>query len=488
MFLNNTPVVAAVLPLLVAVSLEARVSPAGVLMPAGFATIIGGMATPIGTSTNLLVVSVAASRGMHEFGMFDFALPVFVVGGIAILYLWWIAPRLLPDRTPPLTDVAPRVFESVLRIEEHGYADGRALSELLQRTRGRMRVERVTRGGLTLIKLPQVTIKAGDRLRVRDTPTRLKEFEHLLGAKLLADDTRERVGNGSSVQRSQHLAEVVVTPMSMLDRASIDSTPLLAGYDLVPLALHRPGRLPTEQLEDVSSAQLDAGDVVLVQGDDAALERLKRTGQVLVLDGRIPLPRKSKAPIAAAIMTGVIGFAALGALRISIAAVLGLALMLATRCMTWREVVAAIDRRIILLIVASLALGLALTATGAARYIAALYVGLTGSLPIPVVLAGFLLIMALLTEIVSNNAIAVLGTPIAIDVARQLGAPIEPFVLAVLYGANMSYMTPFGYQTNLLVMSAGGYRFSDFLRVGVPLQIIMWLGMSIMLPLLYGLG
>jgi di/tricarboxylate transporter len=161
--------------------------------------------------------------------------------------------------------------------------------------------------------------------------------------------------------------------------------------------------------------------------------------------------------------------------------------MLATRCLTWKDILAAIDRRIILVIVASLALGLVLMATGAAEYIAQLYVALTGALPVALVLSGLILIMALLTEVVTNNAVAVLGTPIAISVAQQLGAPVEPFVLAVLYGANMSYMMPVGYQTNLLVMSAGGYQFSDFLRAGVPLQIIMWLGLSIVLPMLYGL-
>jgi di/tricarboxylate transporter len=206
-----------------------------------------------------------------------------------------------------------------------------------------------------------------------------------------------------------------------------------------------------------------------------------------VLDGRITVPRTERASAALTIMAGVVVFAALGVLRISIAALLGVALLLATRCLTWRDALGALDRRIILVIVASLALGLALTETGAAAYIASMYVSLIGDLPVPVALAGFLLIMALLTEVVTNNAVAVLGTPIAFGVAQQLGVPAEPFVLAVLYGANMSYMMPVGYQTNLLVMSAGGYQFSDFIRVGLPLQIIMWLGLSLVIPFLYDL-
>ncbi|MBN1239749.1 MAG: SLC13 family permease [Gammaproteobacteria bacterium] len=485
MFLNNTPVVAAVLPLLVAVSLKARVSPAGILMPIGFATIVGGSATTIGTSTNLLVVTISADLGMRELQMFDFALPVFMVGGVAILYLWLIAPRLLPNRRPPLTDVAPRLFDAKLRINDGGFADGRTLSDVLAHTKGTLRVSRVARGSLSLVKLPSVVINAGDRLHVRDTAENLKEYERLLGATLLVGETEERVGPEHPLTSDQHLAEVVVTQGSVLDQASLDSSRMLWAYELAPLALHRPGSKPGDAGERLAREILSVGDIVLVQGTTEALERLKRSGQVLVLDGRITVPRTERASAALTIMAAVVVFAAFGILRISLAALLGVALMLATRCLTWRDAMGALDRRIILVIVASLALGLALTSTGAANYIASLYVALTGDLPVPLVLAGFIIIMALLTEVVTNNAIAVLGTPIAIGVAEQLGAPIEPFVLGVLFGANMSYLTPVGYQTNLLVMSAGGYQFSDFLRVGVPLQLIMWIGLSIVLPILY---
>jgi di/tricarboxylate transporter len=487
MFLNNTPVVAAVLPLLVAVSLQARVSPAGILMPIGFATIVGGSATTIGTSTNLLVVSVAADLGMREMRMFDFAMPVFIVGGVAIVYLWLIAPRLLPNRKPPLTDVAPRIFDAKLRINDGGFADGRTLAEVLAHTKGRLKVSRVARGSLSLVKLPSVVINAGDRLHVRDTAENLKDFERLVGATLLVGETEERVSAEHPLTSEQHLAEVVVTQGSALDQASLDSSRMLWAYELAPLALHRPGTKPGDSGERLAREILNVGDIVLVQGTTDALERLKRSGQVLVLDGRITVPRTERAAAALTIMSAVVVFAALGILRISLAALLGVALMLATRCLTWRDAVGALDRRIIMVIVVSLALGLALTSTGAATYIASLYVALTQALPVPLILAGFILIMALLTELVTNNAIAVLGTPIAISVAQQLGAPIEPFVLGVLYGANMSYLTPVGYQTNLLVMSAGGYQFSDFVRVGLPLQMIMWIGLSTVLPLFYDL-
>jgi di/tricarboxylate transporter len=486
MFLNNTPVVAAILPLLVAVSLKAGISPSGILMPIGFATIVGGMATTIGTSTNLLVVGIAADMGMPDIRMFDFALPVFIVGGVAILFLWLVAPRLLPDRRPPLTGIEPRVFDSRLEIEPRSFADGKTLREVLTHCKS-MKVAKIERGDLSLTKLPLVRIRAGDSLLVSDTPENLKEYERLLGATLLAGDAQYTVSADHPLESDEHVAEVVVTSGSVLERNTLDGTRLLSTYGLVPIALHRPGVPHGRTQEALGTVTLEAGDVVLVQGAPRGIERLHRSGSLLVLDGRIHLPRTTKASLSMAIMIGVVLLAAAGWMRISVAASIGLTLMLLTNCLTWRDAISALDRRIVMVIVASLALGLALMATGATEYIAALYVAGAGGLPTAVILSGFILIMAFLTEIVSNNAIAVLGVPIAISVAAQLGVPSEPFVIGLLYGANMSYIMPVGYQTNLLVMSAGGYRFSDFARVGLILKIIMWIGLSTGLVLVYEL-
>jgi di/tricarboxylate transporter len=161
--------------------------------------------------------------------------------------------------------------------------------------------------------------------------------------------------------------------------------------------------------------------------------------------------------------------------------------MLTLGCLNWRDAAGALSTPVIMIIVTSLALGKALIGTGMADYLAISFVGLVAGMPIPFILSAFILIMTLLTNVVSNNAAAVIGTPIAIAIAQQLGVNPEPFVLAVLFGANMSFATPFGYQTNLLILSAGGYKFSDFMRVGIPLIIIMWIGFSIILPILYDL-
>jgi di/tricarboxylate transporter len=486
MFLNNTPVVAAILPLLVAVSLKAGISPSGILMPIGFATIVGGMATSIGTSTNLLVVGIAADMGMPELKMFDFALPVFIVGGFAVLFLWLVAPSLLPDRRPPLTNIEPRIFDSRLELQKGSFADGKSLREILTQCKN-MKVNKIERGDLALTKLPLVVVRAGDSLHVSDTPENLKEYERLLGATLLAGDSQHAVGVDHPLESDEHVAEVVVTSGSVLERNTLDGTRLLSTYGLVPLALHRPGVPQGKVAEALGTVMLEAGDVILVQGSPRAIERLHRSGALLVLDGRIHLPRTTKSTLSIIIMIGVVLIAAVGLMRISVASTIGLTLMILTRCLTWHDAIAAVDRRIVLVVVAALALGLTLMATGATEYIAALYVALTQGMPIGIILAGFILIMAMLTEVVSNNAIGVLGVPIAIGVAAQLGVPPEPFVIGLLYGANMSYIMPVGYQTNLLVLSAGGYRFSDFARVGLPLKLIMWIGLSIALVMTYEL-
>ena len=186
-------------------------------------------------------------------------------------------------------------------------------------------------------------------------------------------------------------------------------------------------------------------------------------------------------------MVLVVAAAALNILPIAVSALAGVGLMLATRCLTWKDAGSALHPPVIVIIVTSLALGLALTETGAATFIAQGFLAAVSSMPTPVILSCLMLVMAVLTSIVSNNAAGVIGTPIAIQIASELGVSPEPFVLAVIFGANMSYATPFGYQTNLLIMAAGGYKFSDFVRAGGPLVLITWLGFSIVLPLMYEL-
>ena len=489
-FMNNTPIVVLLMPIIVGASLRSKFPVSEVMMPMGLATIIGGMSTTIGTSTNLLVVGIAHDMGKHDFTMFEWVLPVAIVGGVGVAFLWLVAPRLLPDRTPPMADTTPRIFSAQLHVMEGGFADGKSLSEVLAKADGNLRIDKIQRTeSLFLAKLPSVIIQPGDRLFVKDSPENLKHYEQLLGATLYSEsDLEHPVDDETPLQaEGQQLAEVVITRGSPLHLRSLAAARFTNSYGLLPLALHR-ARAPSSQVTgDLNMIRLRAGDVLLVQGTREAIAQLKDSGTMLVLDGTTDLPQTHHAKRALTIMAFVVAAAALGIMPISVSAIVGLGLMIATGCLNWREAVSALSIPVIMIIVAALALGKALLDTGMAGYIAQTFVAVTSALPPPMILSAFLLLMTVMTNIVSNNAAAAIGTPIAISIAAQLGVPAEPFILAVLFGANMSFATPYGYQTNLLVMTAGGYKFADFLRVGIPLTIIMWIGFSIVLPLLYEL-
>jgi di/tricarboxylate transporter len=489
-FMNNTPIVVLLMPILVSVSMRVKFPVSGVMLPMGLATIIGGMSTSIGTSTNLLVVGISQDLGMPKFDMFDWVLPVLVVGGLGVVFLWLVAPRLLPDRTPPMADTSPRIFSAQLHVKEGGFADGKTLSEVLAKTHNQMRIDKIQRSeSLFLAKLPSVVLQPSDRLFVKDSPENLKHYEQLLGATLFSmSDLEHPVDEETPLSdEGQQLAEVVVTRGSPLHLRSLAAARFTSSYGLMPLALHR-ARAPGAQVTgDLNMVRLRAGDVLLVQGTGNAISQLKDSGSMLVLDGKTDLPHTQKSKRALAIMGLVVLAAALQIVPISVSAVVGLGLMIATGCLSWRDAGSALSIPVVMIIVTALALGKALVGTGMAAYLAQSFVGLAADLPTPMILSAFLLLMTLMTNIVSNNAAAAIGTPIAISIAQQLGVSAEPFVLAVLFGANMSFATPYGYQTNLLILSAGGYKFVDFLRVGIPLTLIMWAGFSLILPVLYDL-
>jgi len=487
-FVNNVPIVVLLLPILVSVSLRTGAPASGILMPMGFATLVGGMSTSIGTSTNLLVVSVAADMGQRRLEMFDFFLPAAAVAGFAIVYLWLIAPRLLPAREAVLTDTSPRIFAAHLVVQEDSFADGKTLADLIEKSNGLLAVSRIMRGsGTFILPLPDAHISAGDRLLVNDTPEHLKEFESALGVALYVGETAVDEEHPLA-DKNQQMAEIVVVQGSPLQGRTLQQLYFADHYQLLVLAIHRAGARVETLREKIEQLRLRTGDILLVQGHSDRIAELKRSGEYLVLDATADLPHTEKARTSLVIMAGIILFAALGLVPIAISAVCGVLLMLVSRCLTWRDASRTLSTQVILIVVASLALGSALLNTGGAHYLAQLFVAVTTGASPAVVLSGLMLLMAILTNIVSNNAAAVIGTPIAISIAQQLGVNPEPFVIAVLFGANMSYATPMAYKTNLLVMNAGGYTFMDFVRVGVPLTLIVWLGLSFLLPVLYPLS
>ncbi len=485
-FINNTPIVVMLLPILIGVALRTGTSPSSMLLPVGLISIIGGMATTIGTSTNLLVVGVAFDMGVAEFQMFDFIVPAAIAGTVALLYLWLIAPRLLPERQVPMQSSIKRLYTAQIRMEKTSSAVGKTLAEAIEACDGNLKVEKIQRGpGVFVTPLPDVKLKASDRLTTTNTRDNLREFAHLLGGKLYSGDVE--VDDSHPLEAlNQQIAEVAITPTSRLLGVRIGQARLLSRFGLRLLALHR----VSSGAENLRATGLDnivlrSGDVLLVQSTPAKLGVLKEGADFLVLDGSVNLPKTSRAPIALGIMATVVTVAALGIVPIATSALIGVLALLATRCLTWKEAMGALSIQVVMIIVASLALGMALMRTGGADWLAQVFLAVSFGVPGFVILGGLMLAMAALTNVVSNNAAAVIGTPIAISLAQQLMLPAEPFVLAVLFGANLSFATPMAYQTNLLVMNAGGYKFNDFVRVGLPLLVLLWLVLTATLTYAY---
>ena len=483
-FMNNTPIVVLMLPMLIGAAVRSNSSTSGVLLPMGLATLIGGMGTTIGTSTNLLVVSVAADMGMARFGMFDFLLPVSIAAGFAILYLWLVAPRIIPERTPPMADVSNRVFQAHLLFAEDSPLLGKSLADVIAKAGGGMQVKRIVRDKhLYISPLPDVVIKPGDRVQVSATAEMLKEYEALLDARLLAGPDASDITPEGDLQ----LAEVVVTGGSYLRGLKVADAHLKSRYGLDLLAVHCGGDVVTANTGELNQRQLKASDVLLVQGKSTDIRTLKIGGELLVLDSTADLPHSSKAPLALLIMVAIVSLAAFGVMPIAMSALLGCLVLIGTGCLKWQQANHALSAQVILIIVASLALGSALMKTGGAEYLAQVFLFLTSGLAPTWVLSFLMLLMAVMTNVVSNNAAAVIGTPIAISIAQELGLPLEPFVLAVLFGANLSFVTPMAYKTNLLVMNAGGYKFNDFVKVGTPLTLLMWVVLTVVLSFAYEL-
>ncbi|MDA1117801.1 MAG: hypothetical protein O2979_07295 [Proteobacteria bacterium] len=351
--------------------------------------------------------------------------------------------------------------------------------------------------GVLLARLPTLVFLVGDRLHVRDTPERLKELEGMLGTPLhdqetdaeeaAAKEAKEAEAESEKKPESdedakQRLVEVVVTNDSPLNGSSVRRERFADEYGLFVLAIHR-GQLHQEvRRGELGDVILGTGDVLLVQGSAGDIRRLKSNHTILVLDSSVDLPDTERAALALGIMAAVIAATATGLLPISVAALIGVAVMMASRCLTWKEAGKGLSAQVIMIVVTSLALGTALTAAGATLYIAELFVLATSGMSPTAILGGLILLMALLTNILSNNAAGIIGTPIAIGIAAKLGLAPEPFVIAIIAGVNLSFATPMAYQTNLLVLHAGGYRFADFVRVGVPLALLMWAGYVYVIP------
>jgi di/tricarboxylate transporter len=483
-FVNNTPIVVLLLPVLISVSLRTKKSPAKILMPMGFATIVGGMGTTIGTSTNLLVVSVASDLGLPRMQMFDFFLPAALASAVAIIYLWLVAPLLLDDKEMPLGNSSPRLFQARLHIEEDSKVVGKTLAEAKEMVSDGISIVRLRRGDNVLMLLPDIVLQAGDRLRVQDTAGRIRAAAEAMGATLYSGE-HEVSDDHPLKAEDQSVAEIAVVGGSALDGANLRYTYFLERYQLAVLALHRAGKDIWKPQEKIMDVTLQQGDVLLVQGQSETIKKLSMNPEFLVLDASEEVAHAERSNLALFILLVTVGVAAFGWIPIAISSVTGAIAMLLTGILNIKSALKSLSASVIFVVAASLALGHALEVTGASRYLTDVFLFIFREASAPVMVSALMLLIGILTNIVSNNAAAVIGTPVAIGIAQQLGVSHEPFILAILFGANLSFATPMSYKTNLLVMNAGNYTFNDFVKVGLPLALLMWLSLSFILSMLY---
>ncbi|MCY4035295.1 MAG: SLC13 family permease [Hyphomicrobiales bacterium] len=483
-FLNNTPVVVMLIPLVGALAMNAGIARSKVMMPVSFLAILGGMTTLIGSSTNILVAeSVNIMRG-YQISFFDFFIPGLFLTVLGMIYLLIFAPRLLPDRNDKSETESrvPELYTAQIIIDNSHPLNGKQVStDGIEGIKG-VKVYSLCRGGSTLSYFAGVTLQEGDLL-VAAAPR--ERFAALLreNPNILLDASRRDKTENVDANESFLLAEAVVAPGASVLRYGVSSPDFASETGCRVLGVRRPRTALTQRFRNM---QLAAGDVLLLLGRQAAIQNLRFHHDILPLEGSSEaLPESWRGRHAAWILLATVIFIATGLLPIVVAAMLGVILMLLLGVLSLDEAARAIDRRIYLLIGSALAMSAALQHTGGAYMLATALVWITSALPAWVALSLFFLLVALITNVLSNNATAVLFTPVAIGLAEQLNMNPVIFIHAIIFAANASFLTPIAYQTNLLVMAPGNYRFRDYAKLGAPLLIVIWIGYSFFAPYYY---
>lgn len=483
-FINNTAVVAILLPVVVAVSRDLDMSASKLLMPLSFASMFGGVCTLVGTSTNLLVSSIADDHGLAPFGMFEFSGLGLIFFGAGTVYMLVVGFKLTPERRKP------EELAATWRVEEYLTelvlsADSDSVGYRIQDaplTRDFdldvVKIRRPGRGPLPI--MAETVLQADDAIVVRCNVSQLRR---LLQKEGVIIEPRDRWREEDLEPREMVLVEAVIAPNSMLEGETLRSSEFRQRLGATVIAIRHRGALMREDLKEV---KLRAGDALLVETSQRRLPQFRASEAfVLVSDQLIQEFRPSKAVPALTILAFVVGSAALGLLPIVASATVGAVAMILVGCLTPEEAYRAVDWKIIFLIAGVLSLGAALENSGGAELLSTLLspVGLRFG---PVVLISVLyLVTTVVTNAMSNNATAVLLAPIAIATADALGADPRPFLMAVTFAASASFMTPVGYQTNTMIYGPGQYRFSDFVRVGGPLNLLFWILATVLIPVFW---
>lgn len=480
-FLNNTPVVVMFIPIIATLSQSMKASTSRFLMPLSFVTILGGMTTLIGSSTNLLAANVARQAGAVDLAFFSFTPVALMLAAVGLVYVLGVMPKIVShgrSMAEQLRAGAGKQFIAEIPVRAGHRLVGATSNRGMFPQLKDMTVRLVQRGERPYLPpFENLTLQPGDIVIVAATRSAL---ERALTSKSTAIGKDEDERPPGVVT----LAEAIVAPGSRLIGRTVSQSGFRGEVGCVVLAIERRSRMPRLPMTDI---RMEAGDVLLFAGPRKAIEELRGNRDVLLIDWTaVDVPTRRRAPVALGIFAGVILAAASGTMPIVAAALLGAFAMLATRCLNTRQASRVVDGRIIMLIASAIASATALEATGGALALANGLLALLADSGPAMVMSALFLIIAVTTNVLTNNAAAVLFTPIAIGVASRLGLPAEPFVVTVILAANASFATPVAYQTNLLVMGPGHYRYRDFLIAGGPLVLILWVAFSLVGPWWYG--
>lgn len=490
-FINNTAVVAVFLPIIEEWCRKQRISPSKLLIPLSYATVMGGMITVIGTSTNVLASGLSEQLGYGQFGLFQFTALGLLTFAIGLVYLSLVAPKLLPNRKPPgqqlSQDYRLKDYVTELVITPGSSLIGQTLRNSELQRKFDIDVLEIFRAGVHFPQpLADKTLQAGDILLVCGAPEDIIQIRSERGLNLVSDKHLQPETIESELNTGEEqIAEVLILSNSRLNGATLKDLRFRQRYNATVLAVRRGEELIRERLGRVP---LRFGDLLLVQGPKESILGLQTTRELLVLDPReAENLRTHKAWIALAIILGVIVVSAFDWLPILVASLVGVVMMIFTGVLKPGEIYGAVRWDIIFLLAGLIPLGIAMENSGTTAWLADRLIAVGGTLSGYWILLFFYIITSLLTEILSNNAAVVLMIPVAVAVAQQLQLNPMAFMYAVTFAASNSYMTPIGYQTNTMVYGPGGYKFLDFTRVGLPLNIILTILTPLLITWLYGL-
>ncbi|MBN2529931.1 MAG: SLC13 family permease [Deltaproteobacteria bacterium] len=495
-FVNNTPIVVILLPVLLAFCRNSGVKPSRLLMPLSFATILGGTCSMAGTSTNLLVDGIARSSGIPPFHLFAIAPLGIMFVLVGSVYLWLVAPKLLPQRDT-LSTLLDTTFDRkylLLAMVPIGsrFINSSPLS-IIEGKSQTMRILEIRRKGKVLKEaLFEIVLEEGDQLLIRTGKSGVAQLRQFSGLRMGLDSTDDGDDLAAIEEQEAVILEGMIGPNSRLRGRTLAGISFRSNYSTIVLAVHREGRNIMKSLDQL---RLQFGDTLLVEGARDGIDRLKAERDFIALSE--PAVREYRLKKSKLALTGMGLFVLLAMfdfkwiglnaenLSTTGAAFLAAVFVVATGCLTPRQAYESIDWRILLLIVGMLSIGSAMSATGAAHTLATAVGDIFASFGPWVLLAVVYLMTNIMTEMISNNAVAVVMTPIAIQIADAADVSPIPLIVAVMFGASASFSTPIGYQTNTYVFGAGGYLFKDFVKVGLPLNILLWITATALIPVFW---